>query len=88
VLKMNLFQQFGVAAFLGGGILFSWRHWKGVPGAQVAQFHLSGGTVGVTLPPDWVITALLIGGLVMLALGTAWRAVRGDRGGEEEIPEQ
>lgn len=76
---MNLFQQVGLAGFLGGIILSVLRYWKGEANAQVTQLHLGGGTVGVTLPPDWAILAFLAGGLLLLTLGTIWRRLRRER---------
>ncbi|MBN1312663.1 MAG: hypothetical protein JXB30_14700 [Anaerolineae bacterium] len=81
---MNLFQQFGLAGFFGGAVLYVLRSWHDEAGATVTQFQIGGEIVLVTLPPDWVINALLFGGLVLLALGTAWRAMRRGQGAQEE----
>lgn len=78
-MKMNFFQQVGLAGFLGGIILVTLRYWKGVPGALVTQLHFRQGTVGVILPPDWAIVAFLVGGLLLLTLGTMWRALHRER---------
>ncbi len=78
-MRMNLFQQFGLAGFLGGLILVTLRYWKGEPEALVTQLSIGGGTVGVILPPDWAIAAFLVGGLLLLTLGTSWRAMRRER---------
>ncbi|MBN1430667.1 MAG: hypothetical protein JXB07_20015 [Anaerolineae bacterium] len=86
---MNLFQQFGLAGLLGGCVLYVLRSWHDESGAVVTQFQLSGETVLVTLPPDWVINAFLFGGLVLLALGTVWRAARREQGEQPaEGPEE
>jgi hypothetical protein len=76
---MNFFQQVGLASFLGGIVLAVLRYWKGEPSALVTQLQLGGGTVGVILPPDWAILGFLAGGLVLLTLGTVWRALRRER---------
>lgn len=78
-MKMNLFQQVGLAGFLGGIILVTLRYWKGVPNALLTQLDFRQGTVGVILPPDWAIAAFLISGLLLLTLGTVWRALRRER---------
>lgn len=78
-MKMNLFQQVGLAGFLGGIVLVTLRYWKGVPDALLTQLSVRGGTVGVILPPDWAIAAFLVGGLLLLTLGTTWRALRRER---------
>jgi hypothetical protein len=78
-MKMNLFQQVGLAGFLGGIILVTLRYWKGAPEALLTQLSIRGSTVGVILPPDWAIAAFLVGGLLLLALGTSWRAMRRGR---------
>jgi hypothetical protein len=78
-MRMNFFQQIGLAGFLGGIVLVTLRYWKGVPDALLTQLTVRGGTVGVILPPDWAIAAFLIGGLLLLTLGTSWRAMRRER---------
>ncbi len=78
-MKMNLFQQVGLAGFLGGIILVTLRYWKGVPEALLTQLHFRQSTVGVILPPDWAIAAFLVGGLLLLTLGTTWRAMHRER---------
>lgn len=78
-MKMNLFQQVGLAGFLGGTVLVTLRYWKGAPDALLTQLSIGGGAVGVILPPDWAIAAFLVGGLLLLTLGTAWRAMRRER---------
>jgi hypothetical protein len=76
---MNLFQQVGLAGFLGGIVLTVLRYWKGEPNALLTELQFRGGTVGVILPPDWAILAFLAGGLLLLALGTIWRGLRRER---------
>ena len=86
---MNLFQQVGLAGFLGGIVLYVMRSWHDEAGAVVTQFQFRGETIVVALPPDWAINAFLFGGLVLLALGTAWRAAHRERGEQtEEVIEE
>lgn len=77
---MNLIQQWGLIAMTLGAVLGFLR----VTNAPLPKWNLNGGTLLVTLPPDWVLMALLVGGLVLIVAGTAWRAIRGDRRNADE----
>jgi hypothetical protein len=79
---MNLIQQWGLIALGLGAVLGFLR----VTNAPLPKWNLNGGTLLVTLPPDWVLLALLVGGLVLIVAGTVWRTIRGEhRGTDEEV---
>ncbi len=79
---MNLLQQWGLIA-LGIGALLGFLR---VTNAPLPKWNVNGGTLLVKLPPDWALLALLVGGVVLLVVGTAFKAMRGDRrNADEEI---
>jgi hypothetical protein len=78
---MNLVQQLGLLGLLGGGVLGFLR----VTNAPLPHFPVTGGQLILTLPDDGIILALVVGGLVLLVLGSAWNvAHRRERGDLEE----
>ncbi len=82
---MNLLQQWGLIA-LGIGAVMEFLN---VTKAPLPKWNINGGTLLVVLPPDWVMLALLVGGLVLIVFGTVWKAMRGEhRGGDEEVPRE
>ena len=77
---MNLLQGWGLMALALGGVLGFLRVTK----APLPSFAVNGGTILVTLPPDWVLLTLVIGGLVFIVLGTLWNVVRHGRQDADE----
>ena len=81
---MNLLQGWGLMALALGGVLGFLRLTQPVQGGPLATIPLNGGTVAVMLPPDWLLLSLVIGGLVLVVLGTLWNIVRHGRGDADE----
>jgi hypothetical protein len=77
---MNLFQQWGLGAMAGGALLGFLR----MTNAPLPTFNVSGGQAAIVLPPDWVTLLLLVGGLVLIVMGTAWKVIRGERSEEKD----
>ena len=77
---MNILQTLGLVGLIGGAFTGFLR----MSNMPLPKWSVGGGTLMVILPPDWVIGALLIGGLVLMVLGTAWKVVRGEDHGESE----
>jgi hypothetical protein len=82
---MNLLQQWGLLALALGAVLGFLR----LTEAPLPKFDVNGGTLLVVLPPDWVMLALVVGGLVLIVVGTSIRVIRGERrNADEEVPKE
>ena len=79
---MNLMQQWGLMALALGAVLGFLR----VTEAPLPSWDVNGGALMLTLPPDWVMLALVVGGLVMIVVGTSWNVIRrGRRDADEDV---
>ena len=83
---MNLFQGWGLMALALGGVLGFLRVTQPAQGGPLFTIPANGGTIAVVLPPDWVLLTLVIGGLVMIVIGTLWNVIRfGRRDADENV---
>jgi hypothetical protein len=82
---MNFLQQWGLLALALGAVLGFLR----LTEAPLPKFDVNGGTLLVVLPPDWVMLALVVGGLALIVVGTSIRVIRGERrNADEEVPKE
>jgi hypothetical protein len=79
-MKVNMVQQLGIAGMVGGGLML----WLRLSEFVFPKWDVGGGTITFKLPDSWVDPAFIVGGLLVLIVGTAYQVFRGREDSDDE----